>query len=211
MKDRSKALIYIDLQNDFFPGGALGVSGAHDLLPIANRLQNFFSLIIATKDWHPANHKGFASQNKGKKVMDRIDLNGLSQVLWPDHCVQGTEGAELHSGLKAEGIHKIIYKGTDPNIDSYSAFFDNAHQKETGLHAYLQEQGVQEVYILGLATEYCVQYSALDAVKLGYKTFLIEDACFGIEESTGDIEKAKMNMRDAGVFFTDSQKLMDHV
>lgn len=209
MKDRSKALIFIDLQNDFFPGGALGVKGANVLLPIANHLQNFFPLIIATQDWHPADHKSFASLHTGKKIYDRIDLNGISQVLWPDHCVQGSKGAELHAQLKTQAIHKIIYKGTDPNIDSYSAFFDNAHQKDTGLDAYLKAQGVEEVYILGLATEYCVQYSVLDAVKLGYKTFLIEDACFGIEESTGDIEKAKKTMREAGVIFTDSRTLSE--
>ncbi len=208
MKDRSKALILIDLQNDFFPGGALGVPGAEALLPIANRLQDYFPLIIATQDWHPAGHKSFASQHAGKQVYDQIELQGIPQILWPDHCVQGSHGAKLHPKLKTQSIQKIIYKGTDPNIDSYSAFFDNAHKKNTGLDAFLKAQGVEELYIMGLATDYCVQYSVIDAANLGYKTFLVEDGCFGIEQHSGDVEKAKTNMQAAGAIITQSQELL---
>lgn len=207
MKNRSKALILIDLQNDFFPGGALGIPLAETVIPIANRLQEYFSLIVATKDWHPLQHKSFAVNHPGKKVFDLIELQGLPQVLWPSHCVQNSWGSEFHPKLKTDKINKIIYKGTDNEIDSYSGFFDNAHRKETGLDAFLKTQGVKEVYIMGLATDYCVQYSVIDAAKLGYKTFLIEDGCCGIEKNPGDIEKSKQNMLDAAAFIINSQNL----
>jgi nicotinamidase/pyrazinamidase len=211
MRDNSKALILIDLQNDFFPGGALGVAGAEAVIPIANILQDYFSIIIATQDWHPAQHKSFASNQPGKKVYDRIDLQGISQVLWPDHCLQNSQGAELHPQLRRDKITKIITKGTDVNIDSYSGFFDNAHKKDTGLNAYLKSLGIEEVYILGLATDYCVQYSVIDAANLGYTTFLIEDGCFGIEQAPGDIEQSKQNMLRAGALMINSKTLMDNL
>lgn len=205
MKDKTKALILIDLQNDFFPGGALGVKGAEAIIPIANRLQDRFDIVVATKDWHPKKHKSFASEYPNKSVYDQIMLEGVKQTLWPDHCVQGSFGAEFHPKLNIANTAKIIHKGTDPNIDSYSAFFDNAHKKKTDLDAYLKLQGVQAVYMMGLATDYCVQYSVLDAAMLGFKVFLIEEGCCGIEKSPGDIETAKKNMQAVGAILITSE------
>lgn len=206
MKD-STALILIDLQLDFFPGGALGVSHADKLFPLVNTLQNYFSHVIATKDWHPPTHKSFASHHPEHKVFDVVDLRGLPQVLWPDHCVPGTRGSEFHPELKTERIEKVIYKGMDPEVDSYSAFFDNAHQRETGLDTYLKSEGIKTLYFLGLATDYCVFYSALDALELGYEAFIIQDACFGINKTPGDVEHALATMREKGASLTDSQTL----
>jgi nicotinamidase/pyrazinamidase len=198
MDTKQSSLILVDLQNDFFPGGPLGISTANAIFPLANDIQEYFSLTIATKDWHPPNHKSFASSHPDKKIYDHIDLNGLSQVLWPDHCVQGSWGSEFHPLLRTDRIQKVIYKGTDPNIDSYSCFFDNAHQQETGLNTYLKELNITDVYIMGLATDFCVQYSVLDALLLGFKTFLIEDGCFGINQTPNAVEHSIHTMQKAG-------------
>lgn len=203
-----KALLLVDLQNDFFPTGTLPVKASDHIFPLANKLQDYFPLIIASQDWHPKDHKSFISQHPGHALYDIVDLNGLPQVLWPDHCVQNSLGAALHPKLKTDRIHKIIYKGTDPNIDSYSAFFDNARQKSTDLFDYLREQEVTDLYILGLATDYCVLYTVLDARHLGFNTFVIEDACFGIEQITGDIEQAKAKMREAGAILVTSVDIL---
>lgn len=194
-----KALILVDLQNDFCPGGNLAVSGGHEVIPLANALQPHFELIIATQDWHPHDHMSFAINHPGVGVGDVIEVDGLQQVMWPAHCVQGSQGAEFHSELNTTRITKIFHKGIDQKIDSYSAFFDNAHLRSTGLGDYLQEQQVDEVYICGLATDYCVKYSALDAVKLGFTVNVIQDACRAVELKTGDADKAYADMRDAGV------------
>lgn len=195
---KKPALILVDLQNDFFPGGALAVKGADKIFPLANEIQDYFPLVVATKDWHPRTHKSFASQHPGHKVHDVISLHGVQQILWPDHCIQNTLGSEFHPSLRTESIHKIIYKGTNPDIDSYSTFFDNEHKKNTGLAQYLEDQNVTEVYIMGLATDYCVLYSVLDARHLNIKTYVLQDGCFGIENNPGDIKKAYEKMQDAG-------------
>jgi nicotinamidase/pyrazinamidase len=194
-----RALIIVDLQNDFVPGGALAVTGGDEIIPVINQLQRHFDLVVATQDWHPANHGSFALNHAGGQTFDLATLGGLPQVLWPSHCVQGTHGAELVPSLDATRINKVIHKGTDPESDSYSGFFDNGHRKPTGLGDYLHGQNVSDVYIVGLATDYCVKFTALDARQLGYPTHLIEDACRGVDLMPGDVERALAEMRAAGV------------
>jgi nicotinamidase/pyrazinamidase len=203
------ALILIDIQNDFLPGGALAVPRGDQVVPIANAMMRRFPLVIATQDWHPANHGSFAAQHPGKKPGDVIVLNGLKQILWPVHCVQGTRGAEFAASLDQTGIQHIIHKGTDPAIDSYSGLFDNGHKKETGLRDLLQRQKVTALYIMGLATDYCVKFTALDARELGYPVYLIRDGCRGVDLSPGDSERAVQEMALAGVVLTQSSDLMN--
>jgi nicotinamidase/pyrazinamidase len=204
-----KALILVDLQNDFMPGGALAVKDGAEVVPIANRLMKHFDLIVATQDWHPADHLSFASQHPGQPIGECVVLDGLQQVLWPDHCVQGTEGADFHHDLNMSAVSRVIQKGTDRQIDSYSGFFDNGHRQGTGLLEYLKQMEVDDVYILGLATDYCVKYTALDAVSLGFKTHLIADACRGVDLHTGDIASALEELRFAGVEITNSKELLE--
>ena len=199
------ALILVDLQNDFMPGGALAVPDGDAVIPVANRLAQSFDLVVATQDWHPPGHSSFASQHPGKNPGDTVELDGLRQELWPDHCVQGTSGAELHAGLDVSGIKRIFQKGTDPRIDSYSTFFDNVHRKSTGLGDYLKEKEVSEVYLMGLATDYCVKFSVLDAVELGFKANVIQDGCRGIDLQAGDVSKAIDEMKTAGVEIVSSR------
>ena len=195
-----RALVLVDLQNDFIPGGSLAVGEGDAVIPVANAVQKKkFDLIVATQDWHPKNHGSFASNHRGKHPGDMIELGGLQQVLWPDHCVQGSRGAQFHPVLDRARVTKVFRKGTDKEIDSYSTFFDNAHRKSTGLGEYLQEQKITDVYLLGLATDYCVKYSALDAVKLGFKTHVVIDGCRGVELKRGDTKTAIDEMRRAGV------------
>ena len=194
-----RALIVVDLQNDFMPGGALAVPEGDAVVPVANRVASNFDLVVASQDWHPANHGSFASQHPGSKPGGRIELNGLDQVLWPDHCVEGTDGAAFHRDLSTDRFAQVFRKGTDPGIDSYSTFFDNAHRRSTGMADYLRGRGVEEVYLLGLATDYCVKFSALDAVDCGFKARVIEDGCRGIDLHPGDVHKAIEEMRQAGV------------
>ncbi|MBN1911917.1 MAG: bifunctional nicotinamidase/pyrazinamidase [Pirellulales bacterium] len=194
-----KALILVDIQNDFIPGGALAVRDGDQVVPAANRLMPRFELVVATKDWHPANHLSFASQHPGKGIGDVIDLNGLPQVLWPDHCVEGTPGAEFVPGLDVIGITQVFEKGTDRTVDSYSGFFDNGRRQATGLEDFLRGRHVDEVFILGLATDYCVKFTALDAASLGFKTHLLLDGCRGVDLRPGDVDRAVEEMRAAGV------------
>jgi nicotinamidase/pyrazinamidase len=184
------------------------VPNAENIFPLVNKIQTAFELIIASKDWHPPNHRSFAKNNPTGHVFDAVELNGCSQILWPTHCVQGTEGAKFHPKLNTHRIKKIIYKGTDPEIDSYSAFFDNRRLKKTGLDAYLRDHQVGTLYALGLATDYCVQYTVLDALQLGFKTFVILDACFGINKNPNDVAKAIKNMTQAGAITMNSHKLL---
>jgi nicotinamidase/pyrazinamidase len=193
------ALILVDIQNDFCPGGALPVTDGDRVVPVANGAMGRFDLIIATQDWHPANHGSFAANHPGNKVGEVIDLNGLPQILWPVHCVQNTRGAEFHPELEVSRITKIFPKGTDPAIDSYSGFFDNGHRKSTGLGEWLKQQRVAEVSILGLATDYCVKFTALDAAQMGFKTTLIREGCRGVNLRAGDSDRAIDEMRRAGV------------
>jgi len=201
-----RALILVDLQNDFCAGGSLEVPYGDEVIAIANRLQPLFDLVIATKDFHPADHTSFAS-NHSAKVGEVMHLGEINQILWPDHCVQGTRGAEFHPGLDIQFIHKIIFKGTDKNIDSYSAFFDNAHLRHTELQDYLHKENIKEVYIMGLATDYCVKFSCFDAIQLGFKTVVIVDGCRGVELKAGDSENAFKEMRARGAVLLTSDQL----
>jgi nicotinamidase/pyrazinamidase len=203
-----KALILVDLQNDFLPGGALAVPDGDAVIPVANRLQPMFPVVVATQDWHPANHGSFAVNHPGKRIFEQIDLNGLPQTLWPIHCVQNTSGAELASGLNRERIAKVFQKGTDAGIDSYSGFFDNGHRRATGMTEWLNGRGVTEVHICGLATDYCVKFTALDAVSSGFKTWLIEDASRGVNLQMNDVNNAIAEMKKAGVLIENSAKML---
>ncbi len=194
-----RALIIVDVQNDFIPGGALPTKNGGEVVPVVNELQPQFELVVATQDWHPQNHMSFASNHPGKKPGDVIDLDGLQQVLWPDHCVQRTWGAQFHRDLDMDRIAKIIRKGTDPQIDSYSGFFDTGRRKATGLEEYLREHAVTDVFIGGLATDYCVLWTARDAKSLGFTTHVIAEACRGVELKPGDIERAFEEMRTSGI------------
>ena len=194
-----KALILVDIQNDFLPGGALAVPDGDLIVPIANQLQAAFRIVVATQDWHPADHGSFAANHPGKKLFEQIELNGLPQMLWPVHCVQGTKGAELAAGLDRGRIAKIFPKGTDAGIDSYSGLFDNGHRKSTGLGEWLKAKGVTEVFVCGLATDYCVKFTVLDAAQQGFKTHFIEDASRGVNLGPNDVKNAIAEMNRAGI------------
>lgn len=202
-----RALILVDLQNDFLPGGALAVHDGDRVIPIANRLQNEVDLVVATQDWHPRDHASFASQHGGKRPGEVIELDGLSQVLWPDHCVQLTHGAAFAATLDTRRVSKIFPKGMDPRVDSYSGFFDNGRRHATGLADYLKLKGVREVLVCGLATDYCVKWTALDAAELGFDTFVVVDACRGVELNEGDVDDALDELEDAGVELVTSDEL----
>ena len=203
-----RALILVDLQIDFLPLGALPVPEGDQVVPIANRLQPHFDIVVATQDWHPADHGSFAANHPWRKPGQVIDLNGLDQVLWPIHCVQGSFGADFAPELDQSGITAVFQKGTDPGIDSYSGFYDNGHRKSTGLAEWLKEQGVDTVYILGLAADYCVKFTALDAIREGFETYLIEDATRGVNLQPGDVEKAIAEMQAAGVHLVQPETLL---
>lgn len=205
------ALILVDIQNDFVPGGALAVPEGDRVAVLANRLMPYFDLVVATQDWHPGDHKSFASQHPGRKIGEQIELDGLPQILWPDHCVEGTAGADFATDLNSNAIDHVVRKGTDRAIDSYSGFFDNGHRRSTGLGDYLTSQGVGSVYIMGLATDYCVKFTALDAVELGFKTNLIEDGCRGVNLKPDDVERAVEEMQDAGIFVLSSEQAVERV
>ncbi len=204
-----RCLLLVDLQNDFLPGGALPVPEGDAVLPVINRIQPHFDLIVATQDWHPPDHLSFAVNHPGRQVGEVIELDGLPQVLWPVHCVQSTWGAELAPGLDTRRIVHVVRKGTDPRIDSYSGFFDNARRRATGLEGFLRQQDVRELYVAGLATDYCVRATALDAVQLGFSTFLIADACRGVNLQPGDVDRALAEMAQAGVRLIRSADLIE--
>ncbi len=191
-----KTLIIIDVQNDFMPGGALAVPKGDEIVSLINELQPKFDLVIATQDWHPQGHASFASSHKGKEPFDEIDLEGISQTLWPEHCVQNSEGAEFHPDLKTSKIEAIFRKGTSAKIDSYSGFYDNAHLKSTGLAGYLREKGAKELYFTGLAGDYCVYFSAKDALKEGFEVTLLENATRALDAE--GFEKAKKDLLSRG-------------
>lgn len=200
-----KTLILIDIQNDFMPSGSLAVPEGDEIVPIINILIPKFELVVATQDWHPTTHKSFASHHENKKEFETINLNGLEQKLWPDHCVQNTNGAEFHPDLNMKPIEAIFRKGLDPEIDSYSGFYDNGHKKSTGLAGYLREKGAKELYFCGLAADICVYFSIQDAVKAGFSVTLIEDASRALDAA--DFEKAKQNMLALGVKIIQSDDL----
>jgi nicotinamidase/pyrazinamidase len=183
-----RALILVDVQNDFLPGGALAVKEGDKIIPKINELlQKPFDCIVASKDWHPKEHVSFASRHR-MKPGSVIPWHGTEQILWPDHCVQGSKGAEFASGWDTSKIYKVFYKGTDREIDSYSTFFDNDKRRATGLAQFFQEKGITKIYIAGLATDYCVAYSVRDACQLGFATYVIVDACRGVNLHPGDVE-----------------------
>jgi nicotinamidase/pyrazinamidase len=201
------ALIIVDLQNDFLPGGALPVPRGDEVIPLANELQQRFELVVATQDWHPSDHGSFAANHPGKEPGDRIILDGIEQILWPVHCVQNTCGAEFAAAFDTSRIAHVFHKGIERNIDSYSTFFDNAHRRHTGLAYYLEKRSIQDIYLMGLALDYCVKYSVLDARQLGLNTHVILDGCRGIELARGDIDRAIDEMKRAGAVLLKSSEL----
>jgi nicotinamidase/pyrazinamidase len=218
------ALVLVDLQNDFIPGGALAVRTGDEVIPVARQLMsganNFFNYVIATQDWHPAAHESFASRHPGSNPGDLITLHGLSQVLWPDHCVQGTKGARFVAGLELDKIDAIFQKGKNPQIDSYSGFFDNAsrqnafvkdasvHMSSTGLDLWLRDRNVRKLYIVGLATDYCVKFTVLDALALGFEVEVVLDGCRAVDLKPGDGERAIELMQKSGAKVCVSKDLM---
>jgi nicotinamidase/pyrazinamidase len=192
-------LVLVDLQNDFMPGGALAVKEGDKVLPaIGKLLQMPFDYVVATKDWHPLLHCSFASTHH-LPIGDRIEWEGVEQILWPDHCVQNTQGAEFYPGWRQEKIDKVFYKGTDIKMDSYSTFFDNQHRRSTGLTDFLKEHQVSKIFLAGLATDYCVKFSALDAKNLGFETYVVKEGCKAVRLKKGDEEGAWSAMKSHGV------------
>ena len=204
-----KALAVIDLQNDFCPGGELAVRRGDEVVAVANRLSPLFPLVVASQDWHPADHGSFAVNRPGRQIYEVDELGGLPQVLWPAHCVQGSPGAEFHPGFDRTHVTRVFQKGTDPGIDSYSAFYDNGRRKSTGLGDYLREQGVRELTIMGLATDYCVRFTALDGLWLGFEIVVVEDGCRAVELVEGDGARAIEEMRAAGATIVTSDAIIN--
>lgn len=194
-----RALILVDLQYDFMPGGALAVTAGDETVPVATKLIPRFDIVVATQDWHPRDHRSFAANNPGTQVGELGELGGLPQVMWPAHCVQGSHGAELHASLERSRITAVFRKGIDAGIDSYSGFYDNGHKKATGLGDWLTQKKVDKLYVLGLATDYCVKFTCLDGKQLGFDVYLIEDGCRAVNLQPEDGAKAIDEMRAAGV------------
>jgi nicotinamidase/pyrazinamidase len=188
-----KALIILDLQNDFTPGGNLSVENGESIIPLINRLQEHFDLVVATQDWHPEDHRSFASNNPGKKPFDAVEINGRYDTLWPDHCVQGSLGSELHPGLNTKKVAAIFRKGMDPATDSYSGFYDNDHKTATGLSGYLKTKGVSEAFFCGLAGDICVYFTVKDSVKEGFSSILIEDAAMPLNNDNYTLIKKELS------------------
>jgi nicotinamidase/pyrazinamidase len=193
-----RALLLIDVQNDFMPGGSLPVAHGDEIVTVANAIMPRFDLVVATQDWHPRDHTSFASNHPGCVPGDEAEVGGVLQRLWPDHCVQMTPGASFHSALDVARITHVVRKGTDTVVDSYSGFYDNGRVRDTGLAAYLSARGVTGVWIAGVATDYCVKYTALDALRLGLPTALVLDGCRGVEANPGDVDAAVAEMTSAG-------------
>ena len=203
-----KALLLIDIQNDFLPGGSLAVPQGDEIIPIVNELMPHYELIVASQDWHPENHGSFAANHSGSHVGDMISLSGLDQILWPVHCVEGSDGASFSKQLATGRIDHIIRKGGNSFVDSYSAFFDNGHRNATGMTSLLKSKGVTELHIAGLATDYCVKFTALDALDEGFTVCLIEDACRGVNMQEGDVNQALELLEVKGVKRVHSDELL---
>lgn len=201
-----KTLIIVDVQNDFMPGGPLEVPQGNTIVPVINKVQSYFDLVVATQDWHPKNHKSFASNHYEKKPFDSIILHGVHQTLWPDHCVQGSTGAELHKDMESNRIAAIFRKGMDPEIDSYSGFYDNNHQLSTGLAGYLKEKGIYDLHFCGLAADICVYYTILDSILEGFSATLIEDASRPLYPDKFD--DMKCELAKSGVHIITSNELL---
>ena len=194
-----RALIVVDMQNDFMPGGPLGVNGARDIIDPINHAMKCVDVVVATQDWHPANHGSFAANHSDQQPGNIIDLHGLPQILWPNHCVQNTAGADFVEGLHTQHFAAVVRKGTDITVDSYSGFADNGGRNPTGLAGLLKERGVEHVYVCGVATDYCVRFTAEGAKAAGFAVTLLEDAARGVELQSGDVAKAKQSLQQAGV------------
>ncbi|WPR76609.1 bifunctional nicotinamidase/pyrazinamidase [Algoriphagus sp. NG3] len=207
MNLKNSVLLIVDVQNDFLPGGALAVEKGDEIIPVINALQEKFDFIVSTQDFHPADHGSFAANHKGKSPGEVIELDGLSQILWPVHCVEGSEGAEFHEDLNPIKWKAIFQKGRNTLVDSYSGFFDNARREDTGLGEFLQREGITDVYVTGLAQDYCVKFTALDAVALGFKTYLITDATRAVNLSPEDGNKALEEMESGGVILVGSTEI----
>jgi len=194
-----RALVIVDVQNDFMPGGQLEVPQGDMILQHVNKVQKYFDLIVATQDWHPENHKSFASNHSDKKPFEQIEINGKKETLWPDHCIQGTRGAELHADLETKNVAAIFRKGMDYEVDSYSGFYDNGHNISTGLSGYLKEKGVNEIYFCGLATDICVYHTIIDSLKEGFSATLIEDASKPLSDSAYEIIKKEFSAKGVNI------------
>ena len=194
------ALLVIDVQNDFCPAGALEVAGGNEIVPYINKEMVKYDCVVLTQDWHPKGHSSFATSHEGKNPLELIKMPYGDQVLWPDHCVQGSKGAEFHPDLNIEQANAIIRKGSDPCIDSYSAFFENDRKTPTGLDGYFKSLEIEKINLVGLATDFCVNYSAQDAANLGYKVSVLEKMCRAIDLN-GSLAAAKSEMQDCGVEF----------
>jgi nicotinamidase/pyrazinamidase len=194
-----KTLVIVDVQNDFMPGGALAIAKGDEIVPVINRIQPRFDLVVSTQDWHPRDHKSFASQHAGRKPFESVELGGLKQTLWPDHCVQGSTGAEFHKDLDMRKTEAVFRKGTDPGIDSYSGFYDNGHRRKTGMAGYLRERGAHDLYFCGLAGDICVYYTLMDALKEGFKATFIEDAARPLDKAAWESAKKDMLAQGAAV------------
>jgi nicotinamidase/pyrazinamidase len=203
-----RALLLVDIQNDFMPFGTLPVPDGDAVVTVANALAPRFGLVIATQDWHPADHGSFASAHPGTSPGEVIDLGGVDQVLWSDHCVQNTPGASFHSALGVGSIDHVVRKGTNPAIDSYSAFYDNGHLRDTGLAEYCRVHGVDELVVCGLATDYCVKYTVLDAIGLGFGVTVIADGCRAVDLASGDGDRAFDDMRSDGALVIAAAELV---
>ncbi len=203
----TSALLVIDVQNDFCPGGSLAVEGGDGVIPIINKLMPLFSLVVATKDWHPKGHVSFASRHDAE-VGSGIKWRGDTQVVWPDHCIQGSEGAEFRSGLDLRYVNLVLHKGTKLDLDSYSAFFENDHQTSTGLEHYLKGLGFTDVYVVGLAEDVCVYFTAIDARRVGFDVTVVSDATRGVDVPQGNQEKARSDMGEKGVVYRTSDDLV---
>jgi nicotinamidase/pyrazinamidase len=203
-----KALILVDLQIDLMPGGAVAVPNGDAIIPVINQLQGCFKLVVATQDWHPANHRFFSANHPGQRPGDVVMFRKANRVLNPVHCVQNTRGAELAPALMLNRLNKVFKKGADPDLDSYSAFFDSDHQHTTGLGSYLQEKRIKQLYICGLPTEYGVKHTALDGLGFGFPVYLIEDACRGMNQQPEDAQNAVEEMKAAGVKIIQSIDLL---
>jgi nicotinamidase/pyrazinamidase len=201
------ALIIVDVQNDFLPGGALAVSEGDQIIPVINLIQKKFDFVVATQDFHPADHKSFAANHEGAAVGELIEWQGNLQILWPVHCVQETPGANFHKDLNHHKWKAIIKKGINPNFDSYSGFFDNAHQIDTGMASYLRENGIERVFICGLALDYCVRFTAIDANELNFDTYLITDATRAVNMSPEDGKETLEDLEFGGIKLITSDDL----
>ncbi len=200
----NRALLIVDVQNDFCPGGALAVERGDEVVAVINRVSPAFTRIVATQDWHPPGHLSFASSHPGRKPLETVDASGIAQVLWPDHCVRGSRGAELHPLLDTRGVGIVLRKGMRKELDSYSAFFENDRTTPTGLAGYLRGLGVEELFVCGLATDYCVLASVMDALAIGFRATVVRDACRAVDFPAGSAARALAAMEKAGATMAES-------